>query len=78
MEHTVLMLEGGENKREKGRTFRERSKLRGRSKSKGMTNIICWNCGEKGHPKRECPHSKKKGGKSDHIMINRKIMITTH
>ena len=29
-----------------------------------MASFTCWNCGEKDHPKRDCPHPKKKDGKS--------------
>ncbi|MFS8025031.1 putative transcription factor interactor and regulator CCHC(Zn) family [Helianthus anomalus] len=35
---------------------------RGKSLSKVGKNVRCWNCGEKGHVKNECPDPKKEDG----------------
>jgi hypothetical protein len=35
-----------------------RNSRKGRSKSK-LGNIECWNCGKKGHPKKDCRAPKK-------------------
>ncbi|KAJ0546453.1 putative RNA-directed DNA polymerase [Helianthus annuus] len=47
----------------KGRGKNRSSGSRGKSLSKAGTNVRCWNCGEKGHVKNECPDPKKEDGK---------------
>ncbi|MFS7903138.1 putative RNA-directed DNA polymerase [Helianthus anomalus] len=47
----------------RGRGKNRSSGSRGKSLSKAGKNVRCWNCGEKGHVKNECPDPKKEDGK---------------
>ncbi|KAF5780049.1 putative RNA-directed DNA polymerase [Helianthus annuus] len=47
----------------RGRGKNRSSGSRGKSFSKAGKNVRCWNCGEKGHVKNECPDPKKEDGK---------------
>uniref|UniRef100_A0A251S4W8 Putative zinc finger, CCHC-type, Tubby C-terminal-like domain protein n=1 Tax=Helianthus annuus TaxID=4232 RepID=A0A251S4W8_HELAN len=47
----------------RGRGKNRSSGSRGKSFSKAGKNVRCWNCGEKGHVKNECPNPKKEDGK---------------
>ncbi|KAF5762583.1 putative RNA-directed DNA polymerase [Helianthus annuus] len=47
----------------RGRGKNRSSGSRGKSLSKAGKNVRCWNCGEKGHVKNECPDPKKDDGK---------------
>ncbi|KAF5800225.1 putative RNA-directed DNA polymerase [Helianthus annuus] len=47
----------------RGRGKNRSSGSRGKSLSKAGKNVKCWNCGEKGHVKNECPDPKKEAGK---------------
>ena len=57
----ALTMESRGRKKERGRSPRNRGKSRkGRSKSR-FKKIECWNCGKKGHLKKDCRAPKKKG-----------------
>eukprot|EP01018_Ginkgo_biloba_P024269 Gb_16694 [translate_table: standard] len=45
---------GGDKKRWGG------SKSKGRSKTPGKSRLRCWECGKRGHLKKDCRHRKKK------------------
>ncbi|KAJ0836725.1 putative RNA-directed DNA polymerase [Helianthus annuus] len=47
----------------RGRGKNKSSGSRGKSLSKAGKNVRCWNYGEKGHVKNECPDPKKEDGK---------------
>ena len=56
----ALTMESMGRKKERGRIPGNRSKSRkGKSKSR-FGKIECWNCGEKGHPKKDFRAPKKK------------------
>ncbi|KAK1416067.1 hypothetical protein QVD17_31855 [Tagetes erecta] len=48
----------------RGRDNNRNSGSRGRSSSRARKNVRCWNCGEKGHVKNECPGPMKKDERS--------------
>eukprot|EP01018_Ginkgo_biloba_P011500 Gb_23875 [translate_table: standard] len=47
---------GGDKKRGGG------SKSKGRSKTPGKSRLRCWECGKRGHLKKDCRHRKRKDG----------------
>ncbi|KAJ0440294.1 putative RNA-directed DNA polymerase [Helianthus annuus] len=47
----------------RGRGKNRSSGSREKSLSKAGKNVRCWNCGERGHVKNECPDPKKEDGK---------------
>ena len=49
----------GRNKT-KGQDQHGRLKLKNRGKSLNISNVTCWNCGEKGHFRTNCTKTKKK------------------
>uniref|UniRef100_A0A251T759 Putative zinc finger, CCHC-type n=1 Tax=Helianthus annuus TaxID=4232 RepID=A0A251T759_HELAN len=53
----------GEDVRRRNTSKNRSSGSRGKSFSKAGKNVRCWNCGEKGHVKNECPDPKKEDGK---------------
>lgn len=55
--YTVEMRGRGRNAKDRGR---------GRSASRGSSSRVkCWNCGEMGHVKRDCPKPKNRGGSGE-------------
>ncbi|KAJ0819501.1 putative RNA-directed DNA polymerase [Helianthus annuus] len=66
----------------RGRGKNRSSGSRGKSLSKAGKNVRCWNCGEKGHVKNECPDPKKEddswamdSGSSFHAMHSGETMV---
>ena len=57
----ALTMERIGRQNERGRSLENRGKSKkGRSKSR-FGKIECWNCGKKGHLKKDCRAPKKKG-----------------
>ena len=46
-----------------GRNARSNSAGRGRGRGRGL---VCWNCGERGHPERLCTKERRRGGVGGH------------
>ena len=55
---TALSVENRGRQREKGK-FQRRDKSKKRSKSRSTKQVECWNCGKKGHMRKDCRLKKK-------------------
>ncbi|KZV45255.1 hypothetical protein F511_10032 [Dorcoceras hygrometricum] len=54
-----MHVRGRSKTRNRNNSGNKRDKSRSRSKPKYKGNRNCYNCGEKGHYKADCPHPKK-------------------
>nr|KYP42748.1 Retrovirus-related Pol polyprotein from transposon TNT 1-94 [Cajanus cajan] len=53
------------------------SQNHGRSKSRGRKNLKCYNCGMRGHMKKDCWHKKSGGGKNSEASTSQGCVAST-